>query len=60
MASIDRIALISVDEADRGIDDQDTNDGGAFLPFTKVECDGRGNGEQGNHKALKLMQKDGD
>ena len=47
-------------EADRGIEDQDANNGAAFLPFAKVECDGGGNGEQGNHKAPKLVKKDGD
>ena len=47
-------------ESDRGIEDQDANNGAAFLPFAKVECDGRGNGEQADHKAPKLVKKDGD
>ena len=59
MASIDRTADFC-HEADRSIGNQDANDGATFLPFAKVECDGSGNGEQGNHKALKLMEEDGD
>src|SRR5665811_987855 len=46
-------------ETDRCIEDQDAHDCAAFLPFPKIECDRSSNGEQCNHKALKLMNKDG-
>ena len=57
-ASIERAALISVDEADQGIEAEHGADGGAFLQFAEIDRKHRRRGEQIDDGAGELMQQD--
>ena len=48
------------DEPDHGIEREHADDRAALLPFTEVECEPSSDGEQPDHKALKLMDQDGE
>ena len=46
-------------EPDQSIERQHADNRAAFLPFSEIECQSCGNGEQSDDEALKLMNKNG-